>query len=441
MVRLQADPQKIPEAFGRSLNLIYRYMIRKPAPILIHSFFLVAGLSFVVGCTTYQTKVAGARDALRSGQPERAVVELEPLAKKQNDDQLVYLLDYATALQEAGRYKESMKAFAEAERISEIQDYHSISNIAQSAILSETAIQYKGDDYEKVMINAVNAINYLETGDLDEALVEVRKLNQKLYKYKTEAKKDYEQNPFAYYLSAIIWEADKKWDDAYIAYKAAFELIPEYTPLKQDLLRLARRAQRTEDLSTWKSKFGDVEISPLWKEKSTGELIVILQQGWGPRKEPRPENPRYPYLVPVRNYTQTAAIEINGKREAQTTPVFSVQDVAIKTLNDDYGRLVASRVGGMVTKAVLSDQIRQKDEILGLLAWVVLNAADQADLRQWSTLPQTFQIARIPLKSGKYTVKATGIDGYGQPTGEQLRDREIEIKPGQKLFVNWRTLR
>lgn len=417
-------------------------MAIKSAAAHLKLLSLVAGFCFfAAGCTTYQNKVAGARDALRSGQFARAVTELEPLAKKKDDDQLVYLLDYATALQEAGRYKESMKAFAEAEAIADIQDYHSISNVAGSLVLSETMIQYKGDDYEKVMINAVNAVNYLETGDLDEALVEVRKLNQKLYKYKNEAKKDYEQNPFAYYLSGIIWEADRKWDDAYIAYKTAYELIPEYAPLKQDLLRLARRAQRMDDFNDWKKKFGDVEVSPLWKDKAAGELIVILQQGWGPRKEPRPENPRFPYLVPSRNFTQTAAVEINGKREAQTSPVFSVQDVAIKTLNDDYARLVASRVGGMVTKAVLSDQLRQKNEALGLLAWVILNAADQADLRQWSTLPQTFQVARVPLKAGKYKVQAAGLDAFGQETGERMQDRDIEIKPGQKVFVNWRTLR
>lgn len=386
-------------------------------------------------------KVAPAREAMRFGDAAKAVTELEPLANKENDDQLVYLLDYATALQQAGRYKESLNAFGRAEKIADIQDYHSISNLTSSLVLSENMIQYKGDDYEKVMINAVNAINYLELGDLDEALVEVRKLNQKLYKYKYEAKKNYEQNPFAYYLSAVIWEADRKWDDAYIAYKAAYELVPDYAPLRVDLIRAAIRADRREDLADWKKRFPEVKIYPVWKDKKQGEIIFIYQQGWGPRKYPRPDSPRFPYLRPEYSTAQAARIEIDGKQEAVTERVFSIQDVAIKTLEDDYARLVASRVGGMVTKAVLSDQLRQQNEVLGLVAWIALNAADQADLRQWSTLPSSFQIARIPLKAGKYKVQASGLSGSGLATGERMVEREVEVKPGQKVFINWRSLR
>ncbi len=393
------------------------------------------------GCASYQTKVSVAREAMRSGDAPKAVAELEPLANKENDDQLVYLLDYATALQQAGRYKESMKAFDRAEKIADIQDYHSITNLASSLALSETMIQYKGDDFEKVMINAINAINYLETDDLDEALVEVRKLNQKLYRYKYEAKRDYEQNPFAYYLSAIIWEADRKWDDAYIAYKNAYDLIPDYPPLKEDLIRSAMRAQRSEDLAQWKKKFPEVHPKPEWKDKQMGEIVFVFQQGWGPRKRPRPESPRFPYLAPEFSLAQAARVEIDGKQEAVTDRVFSVQDVAIKTLNDDYARIVASRVGGLVTKAVLADQLRQKNEALGLVAWVAMNVADQADLRQWSTLPQSLQIARIPIKAGKYKIQASGLSGSGSTTGERMPEREIEVKPGRKTFVSWRSLR
>ena len=68
-------------------------------------------------------------------------------------------------------------------------------------------------------------------------------------------------------------------------------------------------------------------------------------------------------------------------------------------------------------------------------------AADQADLRQWSTLPESLQIARIPLKAGKYNLQALGVGYANDPSGEHMPDRQIEIKPGQKLFVSWRSWR
>lgn len=398
-------------------------------------------LFFATACATYQGEVYEARNALAANDPSKAAALLRPLAEKENRDQLVYILDYATALQQAKRFKESAKAYQDAEKIADIQDYHSLTNVASAALLSEELIQYKGDDYEKVLINAMNAINYLEMDMLDEALVEVRRLNNKLYRYKYEAKRDYEQNPFAFYLGAMIWEADRKWDDAYIAYKNAYELIPGYAPLREDLIRAAQRAQRSEDVAKWKKQFPDVKPKPEWNDKSMGEIVLIYAQGWGPRKQPRPEEPRFPKLYPVGSTTKQARLIVDGTERARTDEIFDVTRIAIKTLEDDYGRLVASRIGGVAAKAVVADQIRQKDELLGAIAWVAMNVADRADVRQWSTLPDTFQIARVPVKAGKYKVSALGLDGSGAESGERMDEREVEVKPGRQAFVSWRSVR
>lgn len=395
--------------------------------------------AFLSGCATYQSKVEAARRALASEDPSKATALLEPMAKQEGKDQLVYLLDYATALQRAGRYQESAKAFGLAEQIADLQDYHSLSKVTSSLLLSEEMIQYKGDDYEKVLINAMNAVNYLEMNQLDEALVEVRRLNTKLYKYKYEGKRDYEQNPFAFYLSAIIWEADHKWDDAYIAYKQAHDVIPDYPLLREDLIRSALRAQRAEDLAKWRKQFPEVKIRPEWTNRDMGEIILIYQQGWGPRKFPRPESPRFPKLFPVTSNTWYAHLLIDGVVAAKTSLVFSVEDMAIKTLDDDYARLVASRVGGVVAKAAVADQIGQKNAAFGQLAWIAMNVADRADLRQWSTLPKTFQIARVFVAPGFYKVSAVGLSQGHEETSERMSEREIEVRPGRKTFLSWRS--
>ncbi|RYZ77098.1 MAG: hypothetical protein EOP05_02970 [Proteobacteria bacterium] len=400
----------------------------------------VAALLFLIlsGCATYQTKVNDARNAIASENPEQAVALLKPLAEEESRDQLVYLLDYATALQQARKFKESAQAYQKAAQIAEVQDYYSVSKITASLVLTEEMAQYKGDDYEKVLINAMNAVNYLEMGNLDEALVEVKQLNLKLYKYRTEAKKNYEQNPYAYYLGAMIWEAQRSFDDAYIAYKNVYDIDPNYGPIKADLLRSARLAQRPDELSKWQKQFG--ESAPSVDLKNSGEVVLIFEQGWGPRKESRPENRRFPQLKPVYARTQRAKLEV-ANQSATTNEIFSVERVAIKTLNDDYARLVGSRVAGIGAKAVLADQVRQKNELLGAVAWIALNATDRADVRQWSTLPESFQIARMTLKPGKYKVKAIGLDAYGSESGEQMPEREIEVRAGKKVFVSWRSVR
>src|SRR5262249_49957632 len=158
------------------------------------------------GCASYQKKVSAARDHLAHNRPDEAAKALEPLANEEGDNQLLYLLDYATALQLAGRYDESIQAFLKAGKIAEVKDYHSLSRIAGSIVLNEGMVQYKGEDYEKLLINVFLAQSFLMKGDYDGAMVETRRLEEVLNKYRIEAKRDYEQNAFAIYLQGMVWE-------------------------------------------------------------------------------------------------------------------------------------------------------------------------------------------------------------------------------------------
>ncbi len=413
-----------------------RKFLKKSSPFV----WALTGLLFF-GCATYQSKVESARDNLTAHENDKAIKTLEPLAETVDKDQLVYVLDYSVALQQAGNYKESARWLGKADKIAEIQDYTSLSREASSIILSAEMVQYKGDDFEKILINSVNAINYLMMNELDDALVEVRRVNEKLYRFKTEAKRDYEQSPYASYLAGLIWEASGKFDDSYIDYKKAYELAPNYAPLHADLIRSAIRARREEDVEKWKKTFPEAQIGNDWKDPKSGELVFIYQQGWGPRKRPRPGAPRFPKLFPVLTSTRSAELQVDGADKIRTTSIYSVQDVEIKTLENDYAGIVAKRLAGVATKAVIADQIGQKNKLLGFATAIALNATDRADVRQWSTLPETFQIARKYLKAGTYKISIEGLNYAGIPTGENMPPQEVRILPGKKTFITWRSFR
>jgi hypothetical protein len=395
-------------------------------------------LPALTACATYQSQVREFRDVVLRGQPEEAAAKLKERAFKEGDDQVVYLLEYATAEQMAGHYDESNKAFLKAEDLTDVKDYHSISRIAGSLALNQGMIQYKGEDHEKVLINAMLAINFLMQGKLEEAQVETRKLNDKLYKYRFEGKKNYQQNPFAFYLSALIWEANRDWDNAYIDFKKAYELNPAMPYLKEDLIRAAIQARRDEDLVKWRKEFPGVKPVPL---RDVGEVVVIYQQGWGPRKGPYPGFPRIPKLYPTFAETVRARVEVEGGSAESTQTAVDVTDVSIKTLDEQYSEMIAMRVAGIAGKAVLADQIRQKNQLLGDLAWIGLNLADQADLRQWSSLPSSFQVAKLRLKEGTYKIRVVGLNASGQPTGEESPWIETKVRSRRKWFFNWRSLR
>lgn len=394
-------------------------------------------LPALVACATYQTKLGDFRSALRNNQPAEAAEKVKEKAFKDGDDQVLYLLEYGTAQQMAKNYDESNKAFLEAEELTEVKDYHSVSRITGSLLLNEGMIQYKGDDYEKVLINGMLAVNFLMQGKLESAQVETRKLNDKLYKYRYEGKKNYQQNPFAFYLSALIWEANRQWDSAYIDFKKTYDLNPNIPYLKEDLLRAAMAARREEDVAKWRKEFPGVKPADLNKN---GEIILVYQQGWGPVKKPHPNFPRIPKLYPNSSRTTRARLEIENVDAEESQKIVDITDVAIKQLDEQYAGLIAMRAAGIATKAVVADQIRQKNELLGSIAWIASNIADQADLRQWLSLPGSFQIAKVRLKPGKYRVRVIGLDNLNAKTGEFTDWTEIKVEARRKAFVNWRSL-
>lgn len=401
--------------------------------ICLASVFLLS-----VGCASYQTELSSYRTLLESGQPLKAAEKVKEKAFTDGKDQIVYLLEYATALQMAGDYKGSNAALQKADDLTDIKDYHSITKVSASMLGSATMVQYKGEDYEKVLINAMMAINFLMLKDMDNANAMTRRLNDKLHKYRYEAKKNYEQNPFAFYLSALVWEAVKDWDNAYINFKNVYDLDPSIPYLQEDLIRAAHRARREEDLVKWKKKWPKVVEANL---KENGELILLFQEGWAPVKRPNPEFARIPKLYPVSNQTERARIEIDQGPTETSQKIFSVQDTAIKNLEDQYAAMIAGRAAGIAVKAVAADQLRQKNELLGQLAWIGMNIADQADLRQWMSLPGSFNVAKMRIRPGKYRARVVGLNSAGNATGESSDWQDVVIAPGKKTFITWRSVR
>ncbi len=402
--------------------------------------FFVLGVS-LSGCATYEMKVAKARSDIMAGKAGEAANFLEPLATKEGDDQLVYLFEYGTALQLAEKYKESNDVFLKADKMSEVKDYHSLTRIAGSMLLSEGMVQYKGEDYEKVMINALSAINYLMLNQPDEAAVEARRLNEKLNHYRNDAKKPWQQSALARYLSAMIWESAGRYDDAYIDYEECYRLDPEISLLPGDLIRMSKKSRRTDAYEKWSKLFPTVKYVKEWDDSSYGEIVLIYQQGWGPVKRPNPQHFTFPMLFPTWSQTFRARLTVDGDVTADSEPVYNISQVSIKNFNDEMGSLIARRIAGIATKAIVADQIRQRDKALGDIAYIAMRLSDQADTRHWSTLPESFQIARIRAPAGKHKVKVDGIDRGRQLTGDFMDEKEVVVKPRKITFLNWRSVR
>lgn len=398
------------------------------------------GFAALMGCQTYQSKTESTFQQIKSGEVQSALPELKILADKKSDDQLIYLLDYATALQIAGDYKTSADYFAKADALVEAMDYQSVSNIALSAIGGEEAIQYKGESFEKFLLNSINSLNYLALSDRDGALVEVRKINERISKMKMDGRDPYELSPFATLLSAHLWEAAGQYDDAYIAFEKTYKLDPNIPNLLKDLIRTSMKARRPEARAKWKALDESTDAKELDEKRNDSKLLVVVAYGWSPRKHPDPGQHRFPILRSSSFLTKGIRISSESLAPQQLISSYSVEQVALETFRKDSGALLARRLAALAAKAVVAKQVSDKNQLLGDVAWLVMNISDRADLRQWGTLPAEIIIYRTKLSPGQHKIRIEGLDSSMSPTGEFI-ERDITVNPGETKIEFWRALK
>jgi hypothetical protein len=139
---------------------------------------------FSLGCASARMQDKVSDDLFRRQAYDQAADHLkEGLAKDGDEgrDSLLYYLDIGLALHSAGKYEESNKYFLRADKLAEIKDYTSLSKEAATLLVSENIQDYKAEDFENVLINTYLSMNYALMGNHEDALVEARRVNQKLY--------------------------------------------------------------------------------------------------------------------------------------------------------------------------------------------------------------------------------------------------------------------
>ena len=460
----------------------------------LKSFCILFLLVSVVTCASYDyNKQIGEIEKLfYSGQYKEAANKLLPAINTKSKDQLLYMMECGLILQVAGDYENSNKVFIEAAKIAD-QITISVSKQAASLLLNETTTDYNGEDFERVLIHMYLGINYLMLSKPDEARVEFKKVNDLLRDISVTTGKSYKQNIMAKYLTAIAFEQiadqDNDMNDrefAYIEYKQIYELNPALDIVYRDLQRLAKQLGDTDDYKMWIGKFGKRDTIP----KDAGELVVIVQNGKGAIKKSRgsllsdqamkssiqvtlngmslqegvtiagvmialknAENP-IPKFVKREGKINYLVVNVNGKDVERSHMLEDIATTAVKTLEDDYGRIYAKVAAGIAVKAAasvaagyaakkLAEQSDSTKNFAGLIGMVAgagvgvgLLSQIKPDLRCWHTLPENFQLSRLFLPPGTYTITFKYVDNAGNTISTQTET--ITIEKGKKVFLNKR---
>jgi len=407
----------------------------------------------ISGCATYSSSFRPLEREITANRPDLALKLLE----KQNpsgNDRLLYFLNKAMLLRMQGNYRESNQNFELAKKFIEEKSPKSVTQETAAFIINDSTRAFVGAPFEQVLVHLYSALNYIQLGEIDAARVEAQQVDVKL---KLLAQDDDNPiliaDPFARYLTGIIYEDLGEWSNALIAYRKAYESykahqkhyplgIPRY--LKEDLLRLTEFEGLRNERDRYKKEF-NIKTWPKHKDrKAQGEIILIVHNGLAPIK--REHGVGYaspggrlirislPYYEKRRNGFATARLRV-AEKTATSTEVKDINQIAERTLQAYMPAITARAVARIVAKQQVADEAGDKNPWAGLIVNIASFATEVADTRSWLTLPGEIHLARMPITPGTYNISIELLNH----TDHILYTREfkdVKVKPGAKTYLS-----
>lgn len=438
----------------------------------------------LLGCASYYQQRISFQEDFTQGNLKKAQSFLEHHKKAaEKKDRLLYFLDRGVVEQMLGNYQESNFYFEQAYLFS--QDYRrNFSSDLVGMVANPMLKPYEGEDFELILLHFYKAMNYIQMQELDQALVEVRRVNINLNSLndKYEGKRNrYKEDAFAHNLMGIVYEAKNDFNNAFIAYRNAYEVyknsydslfqtaVPEQ--LKIDLIRMsAKNGFRSEQIKYeeafninyvqdssknaslvffWLNGLGPVKSEfslNLTAVKGSGGALTFANDQEGitvPYFNSQPANassadlgdlkvvrmaiPKYLKREPL---VSSAYLKVNGVNY----PLQKAEDVssiAISTLQDRMLREISYSIARLAIKQASELALREESQDLGALLSVINAATEKADTRNWQTLPHSIYYQRLPLNSDSTQVQLI-------TKGNQLKTDTLSFnvasKAGETVF-------
>lgn len=398
------------------------------------------------------------------GDLKKALEALQSNEKQaEGKTRFIYYVNNGLLLSILGSYEESNAYFEQAFLFGE--DYHlNYLNEAASYMVNPLLTVYRGEDHEHLLLLYFKAINFLKMNRPEDALIECRRLNERLIKLSDKYTSDrkFQKDAFIHTLMGIIYQSTHDYNNAFIAYRNAVEVyetdyktmfglaVPEQ--LKKDLLNTAWWTGFVDEFEFFKTKFDMPMYKPV---KPEAELVFFWHNGLVPVKgewgvdfviDRSGDNVvfsndalglSFPYHVDESDDNSLADLEIFRvafpkyverplyyyAAQLQTDSVSfnleqseDISNIAFYSLEQ---RMILEFSKGLLraaTKKATEHSIRKEDERLGALIGIVNAMTEKADTRNWQTLPHSIYYTRVPLKEGENKVKFTITADHNKAT-------------------------
>lgn len=173
---------------------------------------LALSVLLIVSCASTgvsQSKYDNVQNYVMNGKSQEAVNALVALKEEyKENDAVLYFLDAGMLYFYNGDLDIALDMFTKAEEYFKVYRAASVTEETGALLTNDYARAYKGESYEDVYINGLKSLIYYMKGDVEGAMVEVRKADTKITDYALNAKKEgdwleklvlvFTKNPFKY---------------------------------------------------------------------------------------------------------------------------------------------------------------------------------------------------------------------------------------------------
>jgi len=432
---------------------------------------------------TDKSHYAGTEAMLAKADYSAAITQIE--AAKEiaytHKDRVVYYLDIGMLHHWNGDYAKSNEFLEKAERAIEENFTKSMTRSASSLILNDNALDYAGEDYEDVYLNAFKALNYLALDQTDEAFVEVRRINNKLVQLESKhakmadklseaeeahesfvpGKSHFHESALGRYLSLILYRNEAKWDDVRIdrdKMAKGWKLQPDiYTFEMPDFSRTTKHIRPPKarlNIMAFSGLAPDKKASTFYIHTEENEIVFAgasenylgKQSFDGMNMIPWPGvnegfhfKIQLPYMQPRRSNVRYIEVVVAGSANENLQRLESLENVAIETFSTQKPLIYLKTITRTVIKGLAAEQAKQEmtknmDNAMAffsrLATDLIIDQTENADLRVSRFFPAETAIREIHLDEGRYDININYYGTKGSLLYSDQRTR-ILIKPGQ----------
>ena len=374
-----------------------------------------------------------------------------------NLNEVLYSMNQGLAAHYEKNHAKSNLCLAKAENRMDELFTQSISKKTASCIINDSIIPYRGEDFEAVMVNLFMALNYVYLNKWDDALVEARKVDNRLNiineKYEADFRNAYTEDPFVRFIMGLLYEKKNEINNAQVSYRKAIKGYKRY-----------EKYYRTGTPEILKKKSWRILSGDASSGNDYGEIFFLHYNGLCPVKiESAIESVfwdgyEYKMAIPIyknRMYrADKCKILMQNKKTGQnyyeyTEICENIGAIAAKNLDDRIKRIKARAFKRSTGKYLTSKGIHMLVEgsiggLAGLLSERLLNAVhystEKADIRCWNNLPDKISIAAFKLLPGMYSVSVDILDSSGNKI-ERVFLADIKVAPGSLKIISFRTVK